>query len=368
MGIAPVERTPVRQSLSLFAVVTGLAAGAASLGSTSEPPISAATPSATAPPVADPAQLPRVILVVGAAGESEFGTNFLQQAEVWQQACLQAGAPAIAIGLEEPGETTDRARLESLLAAESPEGLVELWLVLIGHGTFDGKVAKFNLRGPDFTAEDLAAWLQPFHRPLAVINTASSSAPFLRALAGTNRVLITATRSGYEQNFTRFGSHFAAALSDPEADLDGDRQNSLLEAYLVASRRVAEFYQTEGRLATEHALLDDNGDGLGTPADWFRGLRATKRPKDKTAVDGLRAHQFHLIRSPDELSLSPEARAQRDDLERRLAALRDSKGNLEEDDYYRRLESLLLDLARLYAPPASSGSAPEAHASPAGTP
>ena len=137
--------------------------------------------------------------------------------------------------------------------------------MVIGHGTFDGKEAKFNLRGPDLSAADLAEWLKPFRRPVAVINCASASSPFINKLSATNRVIIAATRSGYEQNYARFGEYISSAVADPQADLDKDGQTSLLEAFLMASRRVAEFYNTEGRLATEHALLDDNGDGLGTP-------------------------------------------------------------------------------------------------------
>ena len=172
--------------------------------------------------------------------------------------------------------------------------------MLIGHGTFDGHTAKFNLRGPDVTAEELAEWLKPLKRPLAVINCASASAPFINRLAGENRVVITATKSGDEQNFARFGQYISAAIADPAADLDKDGQVSLLEAYLTACRQVAEFYEQEARLATEHALLDDNGDGLGTPAAWFRGLRATQRAKDGAALDGTRAHQFHLVASDRE--------------------------------------------------------------------
>src|SRR5256885_2838954 len=91
------------------------------------------------------------------------------------------------------------------------------------------------------SSSDLADWLKPFRRPLVVINCASASAPFLKTLSGTNRVIITATRSGNELNFTRFGQYFAKALADPESDLDKDGQVSLLEAFLTASRRVADF-------------------------------------------------------------------------------------------------------------------------------
>ncbi|MBU6402371.1 MAG: hypothetical protein KGS61_18795, partial [Verrucomicrobia bacterium] len=213
---------------------------------------------------------------------------------------------------------------------------------------FDGQEAKFNLRGPDLSASDLATWLQPFKRPLAVIDCSSASAPFLNKLSAAGRVIISATRSGYEQNYTRFGEYLAEAIADPRADLDKDGQTSLLEAFLTAARRVAEFYATAGRLATEHALLDDNGDGLGTPADWFRGLHAVKTARDGAALDGLRANQFCLVRNAAEQRMPAAIRAQRDELELAVARLRQAKAKLPQDEYYRRLEPLLVELAKLY--------------------
>jgi hypothetical protein len=221
-------------------------------------------------------------------------------------------------------------------------------VVLIGHGTFDGREAKFNLRGPDVSAVELAGWLDGVARPTVVINCASSSGPFINALSKPDRVIVTATRSGDEQNFARFGSHLAEAIADPTADLDKDDQISLLEAFLMASARVAEFYTTEARLATEHALLDDNGDELGTPADWFRGVRASKRAAEGAEPDGLRAHQLHLIPSDRERGMPAEIRARRDELEVELAQLRDRKEELSEDAYFGQLEPLLVELAFLY--------------------
>jgi hypothetical protein len=161
-------------------------------------------------------------------------------------------------------------------------------------------------------------------------------------------VILTATRSGSEKNFTRFGRFFAEALSDPGSDLDKDGQTSVLEAFLGASARVAEFYKTEGRLATEHALLDDNGDGLGTSADWFRGVRAVKKPQGAGAVDGARAHQMHLVLSAEEQSLPAETRAKRDALELAIARLRETKADYSEGDYYLKLETLLSELLDAY--------------------
>jgi hypothetical protein len=300
-----------------------------------------------------------VIVVVGAAGEEEFGLTFAESAARWVKACGEAGAKLTSIGVGINPAQSDYERLQQALAGEPKDGAAELWLVLLGHGTFNGKEAKFNLRGADVSATELAEWLKPFHRPLAVLNTSSASAPFLAKLSGTNRVIITATRSGNEVNYARLGRFISEAIADPEADMDKDCQTSLLEAFLTACRRTAEFYSSEGRLATEHAMIDDNGDGLGTQADWFRGIRAVKRAKAGAMPDGLRAHQFHLVRRGGELSLSPATRARRDELELSIAQLRELKGSLDENEYYSRLEGLLLELARLYQSPGDTPPAPK---------
>ena len=286
--------------------------------------------------------------MVGAPGEPEYATNFLAQAARWETAVEAAGGAMLTLGTAPTNAAPDLDLLRLALETEPRDGPAGLWLVLLGHGTFDGTTARFNLRGPDLTPALLADWLAPFRRPLVILNTASASAPFLAALAGTNRVVVTATRSGYEQNFTRFGQFLAETIAAPDADLDRDGQTSLLEAFLMASARVKEFYATENRLATEHALLDDNGDGRGTPPDWFRGTRAVKQAADDAPPDGARAHQIHLVPSAAERALAPATRARRDELERDIEALRRRKAELPEEDYFRELEARLRELALLY--------------------
>lgn len=298
---------------------------------------------------------PTVLVVVGAAGEEEYGKYFAQWAGLWEKAGAQAGAKVLSIGLKTNGAAADRELLQQALSAEPKEAAAELWLVFLGHGTFDSKEAKFNLRGPDISAAELAKWLEPFKRPLAVINTASASGPFLSKLSGPRRVIVTATKSGSEQNYARFGQYISEAIGGTEADLDKDGQTSLLEAYLFAARGTAEFYTSEGRLATEHALLDDNGDGLGTPASWFRGVRAVKKAKEGAPLDGLKAHQVHLIRSEADGKMPPEMRARRDQLEVAISKLRDAKSTLDEGEYYRQLETLLIEMAELYEKGAGLG-------------
>ncbi|MGP0067316.1 MAG: hypothetical protein ACLQGP_27440 [Isosphaeraceae bacterium] len=291
---------------------------------------------------------PCVLTVVGAPGKSEYGTEFRRSADQWRAAAAKAGAECIAIGSSDEPGMTDRDRLQAALTEQAKVLREPLWIVLIGHGTFDGREAKFNLRGPDVTDLELAKWLEPVKRPVVVLDCASASAPFLNRLSGRNRIIVTATRSGSETNYSRFGGFLSAAITDPQADLDKDGQVSLLEAYLTASHRVAEYYRTRSQLATEHALLDDNGDRLGTQADWFRGVRATRRAKDGAPPDGIRAHQLHLILSDRERAIPAETRHRRDAIELAIAALRDQKGKVSEDEYYKRLEALMVELGRLY--------------------
>jgi hypothetical protein len=329
MGIAALERNGVKHSLVMAALLCVASMAIASA------------------PITEPGAT--VIVAVGAAGEEEFGKEFAAWAGQWAKTCALANAKHIVIGTTDTSDSPDLLLLRQALASEPAETDAELWLVLIGHGTFDGREAKFNLRGPDLSATDLAEWLKPFRRPLAIINCASSSGPFINHLSAPDRVVVTATRSGHEQNYARFGKYVANSIGDPAADLDKDGQTSLLEAFIVASRRVSEFYASEGRLATEHALLDDNGDGLGTPADWFRGVRAIKKPAEGGSADGLRAHQLHLVRSEREQQMDPALRSRRDELERAAARLREMKTQLDDDEYYRRLENIMKELAVLYS-------------------
>ncbi len=308
-----------------------------------------AAQSPSAPP--DPA---RFVIVVGAPGEPQFATNFTRQAAAWNRLAERTHSPAVTLGLD-PAQTNDLESLKSTLASipsQSPNPLV---LVLIGHGTHDGRDARFNLRGPDLTATNLQLALAPITRPTAILNLASASAPFINALARSNRVVLTATRSGSELNATRLGDHLADILDQDAADLDQDGDTTLLEAFLAAATKTAESYKADSRLATEHPLLDDNTDGRGTPAEWFKGVRATKKAANAAATDGLRAHQTLLVPGPDSTRLTPAQRARRDEIERSIEALRASRPNPPDNAYWSRLEALLLELAHAQlGPPAAN--------------
>ncbi len=285
-----------------------------------------------------------LLLVVGASGEQEYAQAFQEEVQDWMNACHSGNKSFQVI---DPARTNQLELFTAALTNQPPSDQ-ELWIVLIGHGTFDGRDAKFNLAGPDLSATNCAQILNSVPRPLIFIDTSSASAPFLNQLSATNRIVITATKSGFEENYARFGKFFARAISDPTADLDKDGQVSLLEAFLSATHQVEDFYKSERRLATEHALLDDNGDGKGTPASFYRGVRPAKTSDDASSVDGFRAHQIHFVPNEAEARMSPALRKRRNDLEIELERLRGHKASLSEEAYLKEIEPTLLDLARLY--------------------
>jgi hypothetical protein len=296
----------------------------------------------------------RMCIVVGAPGEAEFGAQFVTWSEAWK--ALEKSASLAWIGradavegqlsetISEPASASDKERLLDWIAKDS-ESHAEHWIVLMGHGTHDPASTKFNLRGPDITAEEIAKAIDGKAGTWIVIVCASSSGPFLSKLSGPNRVVITATKSGAEQNFSRFGKYLSEAIADPDSDLDHDRSLSVLEAFLAASDRVSKYYRDEGLLATEQALLDDNGDGRGTVASFFRGVRAVKAPADGAKLDGSLARRIPLVSSESQLWWNAANRQLLLQLEAQVEELRSRKSQMSEDTYYSELETILRQLA-----------------------
>lgn len=291
-----------------------------------------------------------LVVVVGAAGEDEFGEEFEKSARQLLEHGKAAGSRIISIGLDPiQGSSTAKEELQKAISQLSVHGTNRepVWLILLGHGTHDGKTARFNLEGPDVTSDELAKWLNPVVRPTCIVNSAPASAPFIRALSATNRIVITATRSGQERNATRFGTYFPRLLIDSRSDRDKDLRVSALEAFLATVAAVEEEYRTSGRLATEHALFDDNGDGVGTPASKFKGIRPVKSGTDQV-LDGVQAHQLFFLPARDNQKLPEETLRQMAGLEAQIESLRNRKASYpSEETYLDELEALLLQLARL---------------------
>ena len=306
---------------------------------------------------------PQVIVVVGAAGTENYRKMYSTWVGRWEQAAKQGGAVFHKLGdlmelsdqtiatpaaKSEDNSVSDKGQLRALCRKLSSQSQSPIWFILIGHGTWDNRDAKFNLKGPDLSAAELKEWLTPISAPLLIINCTSSSSPFLTQLSHKNRVIISATRSGAEQNLTRFGDHLSSAINDLKADLDKDHQISLLEAWLSASRKTAMWYQEQGRLPSEHSLLDDNGDAKGTSADWYQGLHLAQKSSPESLPDGKFAHQFCLVKSGREEDWTPLQLAKRKQLEEELDRLRNQKKTFSTEEYLDRLEKILVPLAELY--------------------
>ncbi len=286
----------------------------------------------------------RVMIITGAGGEEEYTGLFAEWAEDLAKA-FDGNATELVTVTNEPEATGARKTVETTLEkwAENPDE--EIWILLVGHGTFDGKAAKFNLVGNDVSAAEFKHWLKPHRGPLVFVNTSSCSAPFIRSLSGPNRIVATSTKSGYEQNFCRFGGYMAAALGQKAADLDKDGAVSVLEAFLIASRQAGEFYRENDRLVSENALLDDNGDGMGTPADWFRGVRTQKKGKGKSSADGKLSRLVFPVIPLAEKDIPAPLRQKRLAAEAKIETLRTLKKTLEAEMYYGDLEKLFIELA-----------------------
>jgi len=225
------------------------------------------------------------------------------------------------------------AQIKSTLQADNV-----LFVFLIGHGSFDGKESKFNLVGPDIPASEYNTLLSSLPtRRVVVVNMSSASGEFAKSLSAKGRVVITATRNGQETNATHFPGFFIDALKATDSDTDQDGHISILEAFVYANRLTAEFYTRAGRLATEHALLEDNGDGVGH--------------ERVEGGEGLLARATYL----DSLSLSEAAEnvaiakllKERTRLEGEIEQLIARKGNLGESEYESSLEKLFIELAKV---------------------
>jgi hypothetical protein len=213
-----------------------------------------------------------------------------------------------------------------------------LFVFLIGHGSFDGKEAKFNLVGPDLSASEYNGLLSSLPtRRVVVFNMASASGEFIKSLAAKGRIVITATRSGQETNATRFTGFFIAALNAADADTDQDGHTSVLEAFVYANRLTEDFYKRAGRLATEHALIDDNGDGVGhDKLEAGEGLLARATYLDSLSVDEAAA-----------TAATGRLMKERARLEGEIEQLIARKANMPEAEYEATLERLFIELAKV---------------------
>lgn len=290
-----------------------------------------------------------LLIVVGLGGDPETAKTFHRWGNTLAESSQRLGVPPERlihlVGEPVEGDVQVSGRstrdevtkaLTKFAAEAGPEDLV--FITLIGHGQWDGRAAKFNMPGPDMGPEEFEPLLKKMRsKHIVLVNTASSSGPFLEALSGPGRTLVSATRSGAEHYTTLFGGFFVDALNSPTADADKNKRISVLEAFQFAKAEVTRAYEREGLLATEHPLLDDDGDKKGS---------ADPTP---TGADGKVAAVLSLgDASDDGLPSDPKLRAlhlERRELERRVESLRLLKDSMDPARYTSELEKLVTAVA-----------------------
>ena len=285
------------------------------------------------------------LVVSGAAGGSEYAAQYA----LWSTALSKTLIDDLRFDSALVTVLSDTPRSDSASTAENVRRAVGsigarmtrddvLLIVLMGHGTFDGMDAKFNLVGPDLESADWSALLRGLPGRIVIVNTSSASFPFLERLSAPRRIVITATDSPAQRYDTVFPEYFIRALSDASADLDKNGRISVWEAFAGASASVRRHYQQRGQLSTEHALLDDNGDGVGnevaTPSD--DGSFASRTYLDESLPGAAPTDEVLLKLLQRKTTLEAEV----DDLKIR-------KTFLSGPEYAKEFERLMIELAQV---------------------
>jgi peptidase C13-like protein len=309
-------------------------------------------------PRAAGAEQSHLVIVVGLGGEPKYTEAFHELAVTLIQAAEKkmgvaarsitylgekAAQPAVPVYRGRASREAVQKALGTIAQTAAPGDLV--FILLIGHGGSQAGESRFNLPGPDMTAADFVPLLAALSRQQVVfVNTASASGDFVKALSAKGRAIVTATKSAMERNQTEFPSYFVQAFTEDGADADKDQRVSVLEAFTYARREVERFYEKGHLLVTEHAVLDDNGDGVGSAApdpgtgDGAMARRVFLGGGGDSAADGAAS-------SPADPRLA-ELRRQRRAIEEKIGALKARKDGMPSAQYEDELEKLLVELAR----------------------
>jgi hypothetical protein len=275
------------------------------------------------------AQATHLLVITGVPGDEEYTAKFAKWATTFIDAAKKnENVPEANItylsGPKATREGVTKAFGDVAARVKTNDAVIVL---LIGHGSFNGSDAAFNLPGPDLTVAEWARLLAKFPaQRVAFINTSSSSGAFLPAVAAPGRVVVTATKTGGGRNETELPEFFVAAFADPAADRDRNGHVSILEAFDYAKNKVVQAFQQRGSLLTEHATLDDGGEGR-LAATMYLGIGRTE-----AAVD----------------TSDPEMKAlvdQRTAIEQKIDGLKLRKPSMDAAEYETQMESLLTELA-----------------------
>jgi hypothetical protein len=281
------------------------------------------------------------VTVAGLGGEPDYEQRFTSLAKDLDKLLKASGSDVHVYTLT--GSDATKAHLTDTMNQIAREAKADdtFTLTLIGHGSYDSVEYKFNLPGPDISGEDLAALCDHVAaKRQLVVNTTSASGGSIGALQKPGRIVIAATKTGTEKNATVFARYWVEALRDASADVDKNEVISALEAFQYADRKTASFYESQKRLATEHAIIEDTGKK--------EGVRA---PSTENG-EGLLATNFVLLRlgAAQKAANDPAKRAlleKKEELERKIDTLKYQKAAMSAEDYKAQLSSALLELARV---------------------
>lgn len=221
-----------------------------------------------------------------------------------------------------------------------------VYIILFGHGSFNGAHANFNIPRKDLSDIDFAKLVNKLNaNRIIFINTTSSSFPFIESISGENRIVITATKSPTQRNITRFPDYLVEGFSDPSADLDKNGDLSVLEVFKYAAQKTERFFEDNGNLATEHSMIEDTGD-----------RRAARLNELEMSNEGAFADATFLKRRASAYLTSEAAMqdsvlmrllTEQEQVELDISKLKTEKDLYGEQEYYDQLEKLLVRLARI---------------------
>ena len=277
------------------------------------------------------AQATHILVVTGVPGDAEHAQKFDGWAKTFIDAAKKKDAVPDANIVYLADKQATKPAVEKTIAdfAAASKGNDTVIILLIGHGSFDGSVAAFNLMGPDLTAADYGKLLGKFTTQKVVfVNTASSSGAFLPAVTAPGRIIVTATKTGGERNETEFGQYFTAAFGDEAADRDRNGHVSIQEAFDYAKTKVTDAFKQKGLILTEHAILEDGAEGR-IASSAFLGIGRSDAALNADMND------------PETKALVDERSA----IQRQIEALQLQKASMDPAKYDADMEKLLTDLA-----------------------
>ena len=279
------------------------------------------------------------VIVAGLGGEPDYQQRFAAEANDLGRVFKGSGESAHVYTLSGAQSTASQLRDTLSTVARDAKADDDFVLILIGHGSFDGVEYKFNFVGPDLTAAQIAEMCDRIiARRQLVVNTTSASGGSVAALERPGRAVIAATKSGTEKNATIFARYWIEALQDPAADADKSDSISAMEAFTYAAKKTAAFYDTQKRLATEHAVFDDVGHG--------------EPVREAGNGQGLLLSSITLLRLGGNLQAAndPAKRAhlqKKEELEQKIDTLKYQKAAMDPADYKQQLTAALLELAKV---------------------